>query len=206
MSRAGPAAHVTKRWVLWPPGLTVGKCVLPYSPSPRAGTGSCGSLTERLAPPALRRRHALEPRIMEVGSRWREPFNGPRADQTTRAGTAQTVPAQRVPNGSLHKAVDALPVRADGQEVHLALLVLAAGTAPERRFDLLLFFLFPVSFRLRHAAWTLLAADGLAFALNDLLGRPLPFAYAASSHLGGMAAGWIAWRLDRKSTRLNSSH
>ena len=78
-----------------------------------------------------------------------------------------------------------------------ALLALAAGTAPERRFDVLLFFLFPVSFRMRHAAWTLLAADGLAFALNDLLGRPLPFAYAASSHLGGMAAGWIAWRFLR---------
>ena len=41
------------------------------------------------------------------------------------------------------------------------------------------------------------AADGLAVALNDLLGRPLPFEYAASSHLGGMAAGWIAWRFLR---------
>jgi membrane associated rhomboid family serine protease len=81
-----------------------------------------------------------------------------------------------------------------------ALLALAAGAAPDRRFDVLLFFLFPVSFRLRHLAWALGAADGLAFALNDLLGRPLPFEYAASSHLGGMAAGWIAWRFLRART------
>lgn len=75
-----------------------------------------------------------------------------------------------------------------------ALLALAAGALPDRRFDLLLLFLFPVSFRLRHLVWTLLAVDGLAFTLHDLIGRPLPFEYAASSHLGGMAAGWIAWR------------
>lgn len=85
-----------------------------------------------------------------------------------------------------------------------ALLALAAGVLPGRRFDVLLFFLFPVSFRLRHLAWILLAVDGLAFVLKDILGRPLPFEYAAASHLGGMAAGWIAWRFLR--TRAAPAH
>lgn len=81
-----------------------------------------------------------------------------------------------------------------------ALLALAAGVLPDRGFSVLLLFLFPVSFRLRHLAWVLLAADGLAFLLQDILGRPLPFEYAAASHLGGMAAGWIAWRILRPRT------
>lgn len=75
-----------------------------------------------------------------------------------------------------------------------ALLVLAARLSPEREMRFLLLFLFPVTLRLRHLLWGLLALDGLAFALTDLLGQPLPFEYAASSHLGGMAAGWIASR------------
>jgi len=75
-----------------------------------------------------------------------------------------------------------------------ALLVLAARLSPERELRFLLLFLFPVTLRLRHLLWGLLALDGLAFALTDLFGQPLPFEYAASSHLGGMAAGWIAGR------------
>lgn len=75
-----------------------------------------------------------------------------------------------------------------------ALLVLAARLSPEREMRFLLLFLFPVTFRLRHLFWGLLALDGAAFALTDLFGQPLPLEYAASSHLGGMAAGWIAGR------------
>lgn len=75
-----------------------------------------------------------------------------------------------------------------------ALLVLAARLSPEREVRFLLLFLFPVTLRLRHLLWGLLALDGLAFVLTDLFGQPLPFEYAASSHLGGMAAGWIAGR------------
>ena len=75
-----------------------------------------------------------------------------------------------------------------------ALLVLAARLHPEREFRFLLFFLMPVAFRLRQLVWVLLAVEGLAFVLSDLAARPLPFDYAAASHLGGMAAGWIAGR------------
>lgn len=75
-----------------------------------------------------------------------------------------------------------------------ALLVLAARLSPDREFRFLLFFLAPVSFRLRQLVWVLFAVEGLAFLLSDLLARPLPFDYAAASHLGGMAAGWIAGR------------
>lgn len=75
-----------------------------------------------------------------------------------------------------------------------ALLVLAARLSPDRESRFLLFFLLPVTLRLRHIVWSLLAMDGLAFALTDLFGQPLPFEYAASSHLGGMAVGWIAGR------------
>ena len=75
-----------------------------------------------------------------------------------------------------------------------ALLVLAARISPEREMRFLLLFFFPVTLRLRHLLWGLLALDGAAFALTDLFGQPLPFDYAASSHLGGMAAGWIAGR------------
>lgn len=75
-----------------------------------------------------------------------------------------------------------------------ALLVLAGRLSPEREIRLLLFFIFPVTLRLRHVVWTLLAIDGTAFALTDLVGQRLPFDYASASHLGGMAAGWIAGR------------
>ncbi|MCE2862017.1 MAG: rhomboid family intramembrane serine protease [Opitutaceae bacterium] len=75
-----------------------------------------------------------------------------------------------------------------------ALLVLAARLSPDREFRFLLLFLTPVSFRLRQLVWALFAVEVLAFVLNDLVARPLPFDYAAASHLGGMAAGWIAGR------------
>ena len=75
------------------------------------------------------------------------------------------------------------------------LVAVLASLQPNREVNLLLFFAFPVSFRLKHLAAALLISDTLAFLLIDVLGQSLPFTYAPLTHLGGLLAGWMYFRV-----------
>lgn len=72
-----------------------------------------------------------------------------------------------------------------------AFLVVLAGVNPG--LELTLFFL-PVSFRIRHVVYALLAVDLLCLVLYELGGAPVPLGLTPSAHLGGMLAGWIYFR------------
>ena len=74
------------------------------------------------------------------------------------------------------------------------LLTVYALLHPNREHNLLLFFFFPVTFSPKQLAIRLLIFDTFALVIVDLLGRPLPFPYAPSAHLGGMLAGWAYCR------------
>jgi membrane associated rhomboid family serine protease len=65
---------------------------------------------------------------------------------------------------------------------------------PNREINFLLLFFFPVTLRPKHLAISLLVIDVSALVLMDILGRPLPFAYAPSAHLGGMLSGWVYYQ------------
>ncbi|MBI5691186.1 MAG: rhomboid family intramembrane serine protease [Verrucomicrobia bacterium] len=62
---------------------------------------------------------------------------------------------------------------------------------PSRRFSLLLFFFFPVTIRPLQLLGAAVAGDLLVILLRDVAGRPLPFQYHATAHLGGLLAGWL---------------
>lgn len=72
-----------------------------------------------------------------------------------------------------------------------AFLVVLAGLQPSQELTL---FFFPVSFRIRHIVYALLAVDGLCLVLYELGGAPVPLGLTPSAHLGGMLAGWIYYR------------
>jgi membrane associated rhomboid family serine protease len=72
-----------------------------------------------------------------------------------------------------------------------AFLVVLAGLQPNQELTL---FFFPVSFRIRHIVYALLAVDLLCLVLYELGGAPVPLGLTPSAHLGGMLAGWIYFR------------
>lgn len=72
-----------------------------------------------------------------------------------------------------------------------AFLVVLAGVQPGQELTL---FFFPVSFRLRHIVYAVLAVDLLCLVLYELGGAPVPLGLTPSAHLGGMLAGWIYFR------------
>jgi membrane associated rhomboid family serine protease len=76
----------------------------------------------------------------------------------------------------------------------LALFIVFACFFPDRPIQLLILFLFPVTFRPKYLAMGLVAIDLLGFAFYEMLGNPPPVDFAPSAHLGGMAAGWIYYR------------
>lgn len=88
------------------------------------------------------------------------------------------------PSGELFGATAAL----------YGLLTVLALLQPGREVSVLLFFFFPVRFRLRHLACAALLVDAVVLFFVEILRQPLPFTYAASSHLGGMLAGWTYFR------------
>ncbi len=82
------------------------------------------------------------------------------------------------------------------------LLALVASIDPIREYRVLVFFAFPVTIRPRQLLTSLLAVDLAAIVIVDLLGRELPFAFAAPAHAAGALVGWSYYRFahDRGST------
>ncbi|MCX6953028.1 MAG: hypothetical protein NTV51_12815, partial [Verrucomicrobia bacterium] len=72
-------------------------------------------------------------------------------------------------------------------------------------------FAFPVTFKPKHLALGLFVAELMVFVLGEAMGNGLPFdAYPSSAHLGGMMAGWLAYRYFQRQShgavRASSSH
>ncbi len=82
------------------------------------------------------------------------------------------------------------------------LLALFASIYPAREFRILLLFAFPVTLRPKQLLALLLSVDLATVLIVDVLGRELPFAYAAPSHLAGALVGWCYYHfwLERRST------
>jgi membrane associated rhomboid family serine protease len=74
------------------------------------------------------------------------------------------------------------------------LITVFAALNPNRELKFLMFFFFPLTFKPKHVVLTLLAVELVAFACFEVLGRKLPFDYAASAHLGGIMVGWVFYR------------
>lgn len=73
----------------------------------------------------------------------------------------------------------------------LGLFVVLAGLAPDMEMR---FMLLPVTFRLRHLVYGVLALDVFALGFYELLGAQPPLGLTPSAHLGGMLAGWVYLR------------
>lgn len=74
------------------------------------------------------------------------------------------------------------------------LLAFYASLYPSTEISFLLFFFFPVTIKPKHLALGLLAIDLFALFFYEIRGGALPFTYAPSAHLGGMAVGWLYYR------------
>ncbi len=70
----------------------------------------------------------------------------------------------------------------------LALLVVLAQINANAQISTLLL---PVSFRLQHVVWAILAVEILVFAFYEIFGAPAPLGLTPSADLGGMLAGWL---------------
>lgn len=88
--------------------------------------------------------------------------------------------------------------QAGGDDMHLgaagavaALLVIFARCFPNRELSFLLFFLFPVTLKPKHAAYGFAAFSLFGLLYFELPGDAMPFGLiiASSAHLGGMATG-----------------
>lgn len=77
-----------------------------------------------------------------------------------------------------------------------ALFVVFACFNPAHRIDFLLFFLWPVSLKMKHAALAWVGFAVLGFVLHELPATELPFqlTISHSAHLGGMLAGYAYFR------------
>lgn len=73
----------------------------------------------------------------------------------------------------------------------LGLLIVLAGLSPHLEMGL---FLLPVTFRLQHLVYVVLALDVFGLLFYEILGSPAPLGLTPSAHLGGMLAGWIYLR------------
>jgi membrane associated rhomboid family serine protease len=87
-----------------------------------------------------------------------------------------------------------------------ALVILYACFFPNREVTLLLFFMLPVTFKPKHLAYVLVAADLFGFAFYEVLGSVSPFGVMAhSAHLAGMAVGWVYFRYIHEANWLSPS-
>ncbi len=75
------------------------------------------------------------------------------------------------------------------------LIALYACLYPNVELSFLFFFVFPVTIKPKHLACGLALADILACIYYEVLGAKAPFAYSASAHLGGLAAGLLYYRI-----------
>ena len=73
----------------------------------------------------------------------------------------------------------------------MGLLVVLAAIYPEREMR---FMFLPISFRLKHVVWGVLAVDIFGLVLYEILGAGAPLDFSASAHLGGMLTGWVYFR------------
>ncbi|MFZ9838594.1 MAG: rhomboid family intramembrane serine protease [Opitutaceae bacterium] len=78
-----------------------------------------------------------------------------------------------------------------------ALLAAYAVRHPERSLRLLVFFAVPLRLRPRPVLLALLGGEAFFLLIGEVLQRALPFAPAASAHLGGAVAGWLVLRACR---------
>lgn len=76
----------------------------------------------------------------------------------------------------------------------LGLLVVLARLYENQPMNFMPFFVFSVTMRPMYFVYGLAAIDLFLLFLFELPGSPVPFGYAPSVHLGGMAAGWIYFR------------
>jgi membrane associated rhomboid family serine protease len=74
-----------------------------------------------------------------------------------------------------------------------ALLIVFACFFPNQEMTFLFFF-FPVRLKPKYIAGAVALFELFGFAFWEVLGEPSPLGFAHSSHLGGMAAGWIYYR------------
>ena len=73
----------------------------------------------------------------------------------------------------------------------LGLFIVLAGLSPHLELGL---FLLPVTFRLRHLVYVVLALDVFGLLFYEILGASVPLGITPSAHLGGMLAGWLYLR------------
>jgi len=73
----------------------------------------------------------------------------------------------------------------------MGLLVVLAAIYPEREMRVLFL---PISFRLKHVVWGVLAVDFLWLVKYEISDATAPFEFSASAPLGGMLTGWIYFR------------
>ena len=70
----------------------------------------------------------------------------------------------------------------------LGLFIVLAGLSPHLEMGL---FLLPVTFRLLHVVYVVLALDVFGLLFYEILGSQAPLGLTPSAHLGGMLAGWL---------------
>ena len=76
----------------------------------------------------------------------------------------------------------------------LGLFIVLAGLSPHLEMGLLLL---PVTFRLQHVVYVVLALDIFGLLFYEILGATPPLGLTPSAHLGGMLAGWLYLRFFR---------
>ncbi len=76
----------------------------------------------------------------------------------------------------------------------MGLFVVLVCFYPEQKIDFPILFLIPFTIRPKYLAYTLVLVNGLALAIFEIPGSPLPLDYAPSAHLAGMLAGWLYFR------------
>ncbi len=76
----------------------------------------------------------------------------------------------------------------------MMMFILFACFYPDREVTFLLFFVLPVTIKPKYLAWILVGVDLLGFLFSELPGGSFDTGIAYSSHLGGIAAGWIYYR------------
>ena len=75
-----------------------------------------------------------------------------------------------------------------------AVLIVFACFFPNQEMTFLLAFVIPVRLKPKYIAGAFVLFDLFGFIFYEILGEPSPLGFAHSSHLGGMAAGWIYYR------------
>jgi hypothetical protein len=73
----------------------------------------------------------------------------------------------------------------------MGLLIVFASFFPNQEMTFLLFFIVPITIKPKYIALGALALDLIGCLFYEIIGISSPLGFAHSSHLGGMAAGWL---------------